>query len=153
MDRPARRSRCRGADFLVIYSTWWLLPSKTHRKINKKRNFCILAERYSTFTIDNRPSRPRSPRSHPRAQSSSRTPPRPLPDSLLHKALIEIPIIQEAIFEIPTIHREKLQPWFGQKNTFSENTFPKICFVLVAWAEPENFLNSKVLRRGWRGFR
>ena len=28
------RWRCRGAFYLVIYSTWWHLPSKTHGQIN-----------------------------------------------------------------------------------------------------------------------
>ena len=29
------RRRCRRVDFFVYYSTWWLWPSKTHRKIKK----------------------------------------------------------------------------------------------------------------------
>ena len=38
-----RPSRCRSAVFLVKYSTWWHLPSKTHSKIDKIKELLHLA--------------------------------------------------------------------------------------------------------------
>ena len=35
--------RCRAAFFLVKYSTWWHLPSKTHNKIDKLKELLHLA--------------------------------------------------------------------------------------------------------------
>ena len=38
-----KHMRCRGADFLVKYYTWWHLPSKTHSKIRKIKELLYLA--------------------------------------------------------------------------------------------------------------
>ena len=49
LKRSSTRSRCRSAFFLVIYSTWWHLPSKTHSKIDKLKERLHLASEVFNF--------------------------------------------------------------------------------------------------------
>ena len=44
-----KHMRCRGADFLVKYRTWWHLPSKTHCKIAKIKQLLHLVREVFNF--------------------------------------------------------------------------------------------------------
>ena len=76
----ARPLRCRRAFFLVIYSTWWYLPSKTHSKIDILKE---LLTKTLCFTYQNWSDPLKSSLGHPwdpRAPASSQIPLREYPN-------------------------------------------------------------------------